>query len=87
MQHLKLNPSDKQEIITSLNRVIGVIQNIKSDVEGDHACDQTLHQVLAARGALATIGSKMINKGILSCLNKFSKKEIEQTFKTMFKLN
>jgi DNA-binding FrmR family transcriptional regulator len=87
MQHIKLKPDDKKNTIMSLKRIIGQLQTIQNEIENDEACDQTLTQILAARGGLARVGKDLVGLGILSCLGKYSRKELEQAIELLFKMS
>jgi DNA-binding FrmR family transcriptional regulator len=87
MKNFKIKPEDKKRLLDSINRIAGVIQSIKSDVEGDHACDETVTRVQAAKGALSTLGKEMITFGVLNCLSRYSKEELQSAVKIMFKID
>jgi DNA-binding FrmR family transcriptional regulator len=87
MQHIKLKPEDKKNTVMSLKRIIGQLQTIQNEIENDEACDQTLTQILAARGGLARVGKDLVGLGILSCLNKYSRAELEQAVVLLFKMS
>jgi DNA-binding FrmR family transcriptional regulator len=87
MQHIKLKPEDKKNTVMSLKRIIGQLQTIQNEIENDEACDQTLTQILAARGGLARVGKDLVGLGILSCLSKYSRKELEQAVELLFKMS
>jgi DNA-binding FrmR family transcriptional regulator len=87
MDHIKLKSEDKAAAVISLKRIIGQLQAIQLEIEEDEACDQTLTQILAARGGLARVGKDLVSKGILSCLTKYSREELERAMETMFKLS
>jgi DNA-binding FrmR family transcriptional regulator len=87
MQNFKLGEEDKKYLIASINRVVGVLNSIKGDVEQDHACDESLTQLMACRGAVSRIAQEMIARGVLQCMEEYSHEELEQVITKMFKLD
>jgi DNA-binding FrmR family transcriptional regulator len=86
-KHFKHSDLDKQKFSSSINKLIGQLETIKSDIVNDNACDETLIQVLAIKGGVEKVGRELIGKGILDCLDEYSKEELELIFKNLFKLD
>jgi DNA-binding FrmR family transcriptional regulator len=86
-KHFKLQEEDKAKTITALNKIIGQLETIKKDISTDNACDDTLTQILSIRGGVASVGRNLVGKGILDCLDKYTKSELELVIKNMFKLD
>jgi DNA-binding FrmR family transcriptional regulator len=63
------------------------LETIKKDILNDNACDESLIQVLAIKGGVSKIGRELIGKGILDCLDEYSKEELELVFKNLLKLD
>lgn len=83
---VKLKPEDKKFLKDSINRLIGVIQAIKSDIESDNTSNSTVSQVNAARGAISRVGKEILSRGVFQSLNKLSKEELDEALKLLFKL-
>lgn len=87
MQHLTLKKEDKTQVIQSLNRIMGQLEAIKQEILDDEACDETLTQLLAVRGGVARVGKDLVGMGILSCLSKYNRKELEQAIEKLLKMS
>jgi DNA-binding FrmR family transcriptional regulator len=83
---IKLKPEDKRKITISIKKIIGQLQTILSDVEGNHACDETLTQLMAVRGGVSRVGKDMIGLGILACMNKYTKEELQTAIEALYKM-
>jgi DNA-binding FrmR family transcriptional regulator len=86
-KHFQFSPKDKNDLVMSLSRIIGQLQTIRMDVENDNACDQSLTQILAARGGLSKIAKEMVGRGVLDCKDTYSKEEFETILKNILKLD
>ncbi len=86
-KHFKHSDEDKSKFATGINKLIGQLETIKTDIINDNACDETLIQVLAVKGGASKIGRELIGKGILDCLDEYSKDELELIFKNLLKLD
>lgn len=84
---LSLTPEDRKKAVASLNRTIGQIKSVIKDLEEDHACEESLTQLQAARGALTSQIGKLIDQGILSCISDYSKEKINHILKKILKIN
>jgi DNA-binding FrmR family transcriptional regulator len=71
----------------SINRIIGQLDSIKSEILNDEACDESLTQILAIKGGVERVGLDLLSKGVLDCLQDYSKEELSIVFKNMFKLD
>lgn len=86
-KHFINTDSDKKKLIVGINRIIGQLETIKSDIVTDNACDETLTQIMAVKGGVEKIGRELVGKGILDCLQSYSRDELEIIIKNMFKLD
>jgi DNA-binding FrmR family transcriptional regulator len=86
-KHFKHSDADKQKFVSGINKLIGQLETIKKDILNDNACDESLIQILAIKGGVSKIGREMIGKGILDCLDEYSKEELELVFKNLLKLD
>lgn len=86
-KHFILSDSEKNKTAIAINKIIGQLETIKRDVMTDNACDETITQILAIRGGVSSIGQNLVGKGILDCLNSYSREEMELILKNMFKLS
>jgi DNA-binding FrmR family transcriptional regulator len=84
---IKLKPEDQRKISISLKKIIGQLQTILSDVDGNHACDETLTQLMAVRGGVSRVGKDMIGMGILACMNKYTKEELQTAIEALYKMD
>lgn len=84
---LSLSPVDRKKAVANLNRTIGQIQSVIKDLEEDHACEESLTQLQAARGSLTSQIGKLIDQGILSCISDYSKEKINHILKKVLKIN
>ncbi len=83
---IQLKSEDKRQITIALKKIIGQLQTILSDVEGDHACDETLTQLMAVRGGVSRVGKDLIGLGILACMNKYTKEELQAAIEALYKM-
>jgi DNA-binding FrmR family transcriptional regulator len=83
---IQLKPENKKQIINSLKRIIGQLQTILSDIDGDHACDETLTQIMAVRGGVSRVGKDLIGMGILECMDKYTKEELQSAIEALYKM-
>jgi DNA-binding FrmR family transcriptional regulator len=86
-RHFTLSDKDKQLNITAINKIIGQLETIKKDVQNDNSCDETLVQILAIKGGVASVGRNLVGKGILDCMGEYSREELELVIKNLFKLD
>jgi DNA-binding FrmR family transcriptional regulator len=86
-RHFTLSDSDINKTVNSINKIIGQLETIKKDVINNDACDQTLTQILAIKGGVESVGRNLVGKGILDCLNDYSRDELEIIIKNLFKLD
>ena len=86
MAGMNLQEKDIKYLVANLNRLIGVLESAKRDIQENHACEETVSKIHAAKGAAARVGIELINRGVLSCLQDYSKEELEEAIKSMFKL-
>lgn len=84
---LSLSPEDRKKAVSNLHRTIGQIQSVIKDLEEDHACEESITQLQAARGSLTSQISKLIDQGILSCISEYPKEKINQIIKMILKIN
>ena len=86
-KHFVLTEKEIAQYVASLNRIIGQIETIKSDITSGSACDETLTQILAIKGGVESVGRNLVGKGILDCLDKYSREDLELVIKNLFKLS
>jgi DNA-binding FrmR family transcriptional regulator len=86
-KHFKLGDKDKASTLTAINKIIGQLETIKKDVTNDNACDDTLVQVMAIKGGVSAMGRNLVGKGILDCIEGYSREELELIIKNLFKLD
>jgi len=85
-KHFILDESEKKKMATSINKLIGQLERIKQDVLNDDACDESLTQILAVKGGVQRVGLDLLGKGVLDCLQNYSKDELDLIIKNLFKL-
>lgn len=73
---LNLSPEERKKAIARINRIIGQLNSVKKDLEDDHACEESLIQLQAARGAIASLINILIEEGILECLSEYPQDQI-----------
>jgi DNA-binding FrmR family transcriptional regulator len=83
---IKLKAEEKKQIVTNLKKIMGQLQTILSDIDGDHACDETLTQIMAVRGGVARVGKDLIGMGILACMSKYTKEELQTAVEALYKM-
>lgn len=84
--NLTLSEEDRKKAVTNLNRAIGQIKSVIKDLEEDHACEESLTQLQAARGSLGSQINKLIDKGLLSCLSEYPKEKISQILQKILRI-
>jgi DNA-binding FrmR family transcriptional regulator len=82
-----LGQEEKKSISISLKKIIGQTQAILSDIEGDHACDETLTQIMAVRGGISRVGKDLVRLGILDCMGKYTKEELISAIEALYKMD
>jgi DNA-binding FrmR family transcriptional regulator len=85
--HIKLKQEDQRKLTIALKKIIGQLQTILCDIEENHACDETLTQLMAVRGGAARVGKDLIGMGILACMNKYTKEELQTAIEALYKLD
>ena len=86
-KHFILTEAEKQKMSLSINRIIGQLESIKTEILADEACDESLTQILAIKGGVERVGLDLLSKGVLDCIQDYSKEELSIVFKNMFKLD
>jgi DNA-binding FrmR family transcriptional regulator len=86
-KHFVHSPSQKAKLTTAINRIIGQLETIKSDINTDSSCDDSLVQIMAVKGGVERIGREMVGNGILDCLANYSREELESVIKNLFKIS
>jgi DNA-binding FrmR family transcriptional regulator len=86
-KHFIHNLSQKAKLTASVNRIIGQLETIKSDINNDSSCDESLVQIMAIKGGVEKIGREMVGNGILDCLGNYSREELESVIKNLFKIS
>jgi DNA-binding FrmR family transcriptional regulator len=84
---IKLKSENQRTITIALKKIIGQLQTILSDVEGNHACDETLTQIMAVRGGVSRVGKDLIGMGILACMSKYTKEELQTAIEALYKMD
>ena len=84
-QNYKFNEKDRKYLVDSINRLTGVINSAKNDIEEDHACLETISKLVAARGAINKVVQEMVSRGVLKCVSDYSEEELEIILKTLLK--
>ena len=59
---------DRSRLIARINRIQGQVGGLKRMVEDDRDCMQVLKQVAAARGALRSLGSVLLEDHLKGCV-------------------
>jgi DNA-binding FrmR family transcriptional regulator len=83
---IKLKENDKKQIVTNIKKIIGQLQTILGDVDENHACDETLTQIMAVRGGVSRVGKDLIGLGILECMSKYTKEELKIAVEALYKM-
>ncbi|MBT3864574.1 metal-sensitive transcriptional regulator [Candidatus Peregrinibacteria bacterium] len=68
-----------------VNNIIGQLNGVKTMMEQDKDCFDTLTQLKAAKSALNSLTMKFLQENFIKCINKCSTKESkEETCKKFF---
>lgn len=86
-KHFILDEGEKAKFKLAINKIIGQLETLKKDIDTDNTCDESLTQILAIKGGVESIGRNLVGKGVLDCLNEYSRDELELIVKNLFKLN
>lgn len=86
-KHFTLNEEDKAKSRLAINKIIGQLETLKNDIETDNACDESLVQILAIKGGVESVGRNLVGKGLLDCINQYSRAELELIIKNLFKIS
>lgn len=87
IRHFSLIQADKQKLVSNINKIIGQLETIRSDIDSDNTCDESIIQILAVKGSVESIGRTLVGKGILECIDEYSKDELDQIIKNIFKIS
>ena len=60
---------DHPKVIARINRIEGQVRGLKKMVENDRDCLQVLKQIAAARGALRSLGSVILEDHLKGCVS------------------
>jgi len=63
-----MNATTKADVDTRLKRVAGQVAGIQRMLDEDRYCVDVLHQIAAARAALAKVASKLLASHIQTCV-------------------
>jgi DNA-binding FrmR family transcriptional regulator len=83
--HLRLTKHDQDTLNRQINMVIGQLRRIQDEVILNDACDETLTQVLAARGGINKLVTDLVGLGILDCLKGKKQKELTIAIQNLLK--
>jgi DNA-binding FrmR family transcriptional regulator len=86
-KHFVHTEDQKKKLISSINRITGQLEKIKTEIINDDSCDESLVQIMAIKGGVEKIGREMVGNGILDCLGQYNRKELEIIIKNLFKLD
>ena len=86
-KHFTLNDEDKAKSRLAINKIIVQLETLKNDIETDSACDDSLVQILAIKGGIESVGRNLVGKGLLDCINQYSRAELELIIKNLFKIS
>lgn len=60
--------SERKTIINRINRIEGQIRGIRSMISEDRYCDDVLTQISAARESLSSLGRKILEEHLRTCI-------------------
>jgi len=83
---LTLSEESRKKAVANLNRAIGQIKSVIKDLEEDHACEESITQLQAAKGAINSQIGKLIDDGILSCLTYYPQNKVNLVIKKILKM-
>lgn len=86
-KHFMLDQADKDKFRLAINKIIGQLETLKKDIDNDNTCDESLTQILAVKGGVESVGRNLVGKGILDCMQDYTRDELELVIKNLFKLN
>ena len=86
-KHFIHTDQQKKKLSSAINRIIGQLETIKTEINNDNSCDESLIQIMAIKGGVEKVGREMVGSGILDCLNDYSREELEVIIKNLFKLD
>jgi DNA-binding FrmR family transcriptional regulator len=84
---IQISASDIIELTTSVNRIIGQLQNISLVISENKITDQTFTQLLAVKGGASKICKEIISRGVLKHIDQYSMEELDQALNIIFKLD
>jgi len=58
----------KQKLLARVRRIRGQVDAIERALEGDDDCDQVMHQIAGARGAMAGLMAEVVEDHVLTHL-------------------
>lgn len=78
----------KEDMLKRLRRIEGQVKGIQKMIENDQNCDDVLTQVAAVRAAIHKVGSLILEKHSMTCIqnavsSKDKEKALDELAKTM----
>jgi DNA-binding FrmR family transcriptional regulator len=86
-KHFTHTEDQKKKLTSAINRIIGQLETIKTEINNDDSCDESLVQIMAIKGGVEKVGREMVGNGILDCLGQYNREELEIIIKNLFKLD
>jgi DNA-binding FrmR family transcriptional regulator len=86
-KHFIHTDEQKKKLSSAINRIIGQLESIKTEINNDDSCDESLVQIMAIKGGVEKVGREMVGNGILDCLEQYTREELEIVIKNLFKLD
>jgi DNA-binding FrmR family transcriptional regulator len=86
-KHFIHSDEQKKKLSSAINRIIGQLETIKTEINNNDSCDESLVQIMAIKGGVEKLGREMVGNGILDCLDQYSRQELEIVIKNLFKLD
>jgi DNA-binding FrmR family transcriptional regulator len=77
--------SDAQKISNRLKRIEGQLAAIRTMLENDRECDEVVIQFLAAKSAIESAFSEVLEKNLVKCLNEDDNDKMKRLIKLLAK--
>lgn len=84
---IKLSEEDRKHLEISIKKIIGQLQTLSSQVDGNMISDQTFIQLLAVKGGVSRVCKDIISRGVMANIKDYSPEELDKALDIIFKLD
>lgn len=83
--NLLLKKNEQDQLVKQVNRIIGQLDKIREEVLLNNVSDETMLQILAARGGTNKLATDLVAFGLLNTLKKKKSVEVSKAVSNFLK--